>query len=112
MVTQKRTPVSPEDIPPGTSAPALCAGCGRPLGIGRFGTSGVPGWYHQACLPTAMQGAQLAAVYEAGKREGMEEAARLAEGVKSFDDNLQKSAGCLTTGQAIAAAIRAKLEER
>lgn len=53
---------------------------------------------------------ELAAAREAGKREGMEEAAQIAERVASFSDNLQKSAGCLTTGQAIAAAIRAKLE--
>lgn len=62
--------------------------------------------------------AQLAAAREAGRlegdaagyRRGMEEAAQIAERVTSFSDNLQKSAGLLTTGEAIAAAIRAKLE--
>lgn len=62
--------------------------------------------------------AQLAAAREAGRldgdaagyRRGMEEAAQIAERVTSFSDNLQKSAGFLTTGQAIAAAIRAKME--
>jgi Ni2+-binding GTPase involved in maturation of urease and hydrogenase len=37
----------------------------------------------------------------------LEEAARVAEGTSSYDDNVQKSAGCHTTGQRIAAAIRA-----
>jgi hypothetical protein len=36
-----------------------------------------------------------------------EECARVAEGVTSYDDAVQKSAGCYTTGQRIAAAIRA-----
>jgi len=36
-----------------------------------------------------------------------EECARVAEGVTSYDDVVQKSAGCHTTGQRIAAAIRA-----
>jgi hypothetical protein len=37
----------------------------------------------------------------------LEEAARVAEKTTSYDDNMQKSAGCHTTGQRIAAAIRA-----
>lgn len=37
-----------------------------------------------------------------------EDAAKIAEGTKAYDDGLQKSAGCSTTGQRIAAAIRAK----
>jgi len=37
----------------------------------------------------------------------LEEAARVADSTTAFDDNLQQSAGCWTTGQRIAAAIRA-----
>ena len=37
----------------------------------------------------------------------LEEAARVADATTAFDDNVQKSAGCWTTGQRIAAAIRA-----
>jgi hypothetical protein len=36
-----------------------------------------------------------------------EECARVAESTTSYDDAVQKSAGCYTTGQRIAAAIRA-----
>jgi hypothetical protein len=36
----------------------------------------------------------------------LEEAARVAEGTTAYDDAVQKSAGCHTTGQRIAAAIR------
>lgn len=37
----------------------------------------------------------------------LEEAARVAENARSYDDMLQRSAGCLTSGQRIAQAIRA-----
>ena len=40
-----------------------------------------------------------------------EEAAKVADATTAYDDNLQKAAGCGTTGQRIAAAIRA-LKER
>lgn len=36
----------------------------------------------------------------------IERCAKVAESVQSYDDALQKSAGCLTSGQRIAAAIR------
>lgn len=36
----------------------------------------------------------------------MEVAARIAERARSFDDNVQRSAGCQTTGERIASAIR------
>lgn len=36
---------------------------------------------------------------------GLREAAEVARGSKSYDDNLQKSAGCYTAGERIAAAI-------
>jgi hypothetical protein len=41
------------------------------------------------------------------RAETLDEAARVADATTAFDDNLQKSAGCWTTGQRIAAAIRA-----
>lgn len=40
------------------------------------------------------------------RAEVLEEAARVADATKAFDDNLQQSAGCWTTGQRVAAAIR------
>jgi len=45
------------------------------------------------------------------RREALEEAARVADATTAFDDNVQKSAGCWTTGQRIAAAIRALKEK-
>lgn len=41
------------------------------------------------------------------ERAERERCAKVAETAKSYDDNLQRSAGCATTGQRIAAAIRA-----
>jgi hypothetical protein len=41
------------------------------------------------------------------RNDVLEEAARVAEATWAYDDNLQKSAGCSTTGQRIATAIRA-----
>jgi len=41
------------------------------------------------------------------REEALEEAARLAEKATGYDDIAQRSAGCMTRGEAIAAAIRA-----
>jgi hypothetical protein len=49
----------------------------------------------------------LAAAIDLIRAETLDEAARVADATTAFDDNLQKSAGCWTTGQRIAAAIRA-----
>jgi hypothetical protein len=50
---------------------------------------------------------QAIAAIDLIRAEVLEEAARVADATTAFDDNLQKSAGCWTTGQRIAAAIRA-----
>lgn len=65
---------------------------------------------------------KLAQRYRAGHAQGvwtyafarhreahMEKAAQIAENYASYDDALQKSAGCMTAGQRIAASIRAAL---
>lgn len=49
----------------------------------------------------------LDAARPAIRREVLEEAAKAADEATAFDDALQKSAGCWTTGQRIAASIRA-----
>ena len=49
---------------------------------------------------------------EAALDLALEEAALVADETASYDDILQRSAGCRTTGQRIAAAIRALKEER
>ncbi len=49
----------------------------------------------------------IAAAIDLIRADVLEEAARVADATTAFDDNLQKSAGCWTTGQRIAAAIRA-----
>jgi hypothetical protein len=58
--------------------------------------------YH---LPEAR--AAIAAARPAIRAEALEEAAKAADEATAFDDALQKSAGCWTTGQRIAASIRA-----
>lgn len=45
--------------------------------------------------------------YAAGRAQALREAAEVARATKSYDDNLQKSAGCYTTGERIAANIEA-----
>lgn len=55
--------------------------------------------------------AALAAMSRAiseARAEQRERDARIAAGTTAYDDNLQKSAGCSTTGQRIAAAIRSQ----
>jgi hypothetical protein len=42
----------------------------------------------------------------AERRRTLEEAAKMAEGTRAYDDLLQKGSGCMTSGQRIAAAIR------
>jgi hypothetical protein len=42
----------------------------------------------------------------------LEEAAKVADATTAYDDSLQKAAGCGTTGQRTAAAIRALKEDR
>jgi hypothetical protein len=49
----------------------------------------------------------IAAAIDLIRADVLEEAARVADATTAFDDNLQQSAGCWTTGQRIAAAIRA-----
>lgn len=44
------------------------------------------------------------------RKEAFEEAARIAEATKNYDDNLQRSAGALPCGERIATAIRARGE--
>ena len=51
--------------------------------------------------------AQLEAAIALARAETLEEAAKVADATTAYDDNLQKAAGCGTTGQRIAAAIRA-----
>jgi hypothetical protein len=50
---------------------------------------------------------QAIAAIDLIRAETLDEVARVADATTAFDDNLQKSAGCWTTGQRIAAAIRA-----
>ena len=50
--------------------------------------------------------ADLAAAFARHAAETREECARIAERTTAYDDMVQKSAGCATTGQRIAAAIR------
>lgn len=49
----------------------------------------------------------IAAAIDLIRADVLEEAARVADATTAFDDNVQKSAGCWTAGQRIAAAIRA-----
>lgn len=51
--------------------------------------------------------AKLEAEITALREEVLEEAAKAADEATAFDDALQKSVGCWTTGQRIAASIRA-----
>lgn len=63
-------------------------------------------------VPVEPNSAQLdrALAAEAALAAERERCAKVAEDTKSYDDNLQRSAGCATTGQRIAAAIRAQGE--
>ena len=59
--------------------------------------------------------AQLAerdAMLATARAEAIEECAKVAEGTKAYDDHLQKSCGCPTTGEYIAQALRALTDER
>jgi hypothetical protein len=53
---------------------------------------------------------QAIAAIDLIRAEVLEEAAKVADATTSYDDNLHKSVGAHTTGQRIAAAIRALKE--
>lgn len=68
--------------------------------------AGIRDWSPQvladAALPT-----EWGLAFAAGRAQALREAAQMARATKSYDDNLQKSAGCHTTGERVAAAIEA-----
>jgi hypothetical protein len=52
----------------------------------------------------------IADAFRHARNQALEEAAKVAESIKSYDDLVNKSAGCYTTGQSIAHAIRAMIK--
>lgn len=61
----------------------------------------------QCHIPRTTVAEGLRAAFAAGRAQALREAAQMARATKSYDDNLQKSAGCHTTGERVAAAIEA-----
>lgn len=51
----------------------------------------------------------IATALRAARAEGIEAAAKVAEGVTDYSDSLQRASGCLTAGERAALAIRALL---
>lgn len=51
----------------------------------------------------------IAQALRAARAEGIEAAAKVAEGVTDYSDSLQRASGCLTAGERAALAIRALL---